>query len=60
MRSKIGNMTKTLRAMVYSQEGTEILGIYSTSYTSTETRNPESRGFMWCFGSQFWVSSAVA
>ena len=50
-------MTKPLRSMVYSQEGTGLIGIYSTSYTSTET---DSLGLMWCFGSQLWVSSAVA
>ena len=38
-------MTKPLCSMVYSQEGSEFIGIYATSYTSTETRIPDSRGF---------------
>ena len=52
-------MTKPLRSMVYSHEGTEFIGIYSTSYTSTETRNPDSRGFMWCLVFRFTVMGFV-
>ena len=42
------NITKLLGFMVYSQEGIEFIGICSTSYTSTKTQNPDSRGFFCC------------
>ena len=45
-KSLVGERSKPgkhrLGFMVYSQEGTEFIGICSTSYTSTKTQNPDS------------------
>ena len=40
---RLGNITKLMGFMVYSQEGIEFIGICSTSYTSTIDKNTESR-----------------
>ena len=42
---RLENITKPRGCMVYPQEGTEFIGVCSTSYTSTRTQNPYSRLF---------------
>ena len=54
------NITKPRGCMVYPQEGTEFIGVCSTSYTSTRTQNPYSSPFLLRFGSKFLVSCVDA